>query len=359
MTTWTTVKRAAGCVAIATLALAGGCAGDGAGRAEARGVATAAVAEEVTWRGWPAVRLANDEVEAIVVPAIGRVMSFKLAGSGEGGNVLWTNPQIEGVLPEPGPNWQNFGGDKAWPWPQNARADAEGWPGQNWPPPFPFRGFPYEAELVDGGVVLRLDAGESPFGVEVTRRIRLDGEASLLVETVLDPIGEVAVKAGAWHVTQIEREGSEIVVVGRPNQTLEAATEVGDEAPAQLGRFVQPLPAQGRRGARAVEPLDGGFKAFFNADVLAAGMVREGRGLVYLQEVVVAEGGRDLRDVDRAQVYVAGPSTGEVSAWSELEFAAPVGGDSRLAVRWTLIPTTPHVATDDAAVAELVIGRLD
>src|SRR5438128_9995792 len=70
------------------------------------------------YHGWPeAYRLSNDKVEAVVVPAIGRVMQLKFVDAEEG--PFWENRALDGKLPDTSSNdWGNFGGDKSWPSPQ-------------------------------------------------------------------------------------------------------------------------------------------------------------------------------------------------------------------------------------------------
>ena len=52
-----------------------------------------------------------------MVPRIGRIMQFGFAGE-EG--VFWENRALDGVPAVWNPtNWINFGGDKAWPSPEN------------------------------------------------------------------------------------------------------------------------------------------------------------------------------------------------------------------------------------------------
>jgi hypothetical protein len=59
--------------------------------------ATGVSIAQITHRGWPeSYLLSNGIVEAIVVPAIGRVMQFRLAGDAVG--TLWENHELDGKL---------------------------------------------------------------------------------------------------------------------------------------------------------------------------------------------------------------------------------------------------------------------
>src|SRR5690242_1909803 len=94
--------------------------------------AGAAAIVPIAYRGWPdALRLENAHVEAIVVPAIGRVMSFRFR---DGSNVLWEDPSLSGQSGDPsGKSWINFGGDKTWPSPE---AEWKNYTGRKeWMPP--------------------------------------------------------------------------------------------------------------------------------------------------------------------------------------------------------------------------------
>src|SRR6266481_4539376 len=64
------------------------------------------------YHGWPdSLLLSNGRVEAIIVPAIGRVMQFRFAGESDG--PFWENRALDGIKAEPeSKEWGNFGGDK-------------------------------------------------------------------------------------------------------------------------------------------------------------------------------------------------------------------------------------------------------
>ena len=107
----------------------------------------------VAWHGWPeAIRLSNGVVEAIVVPAIGRIMAFEFVGHPETNPIFlnseWAGKTVADAAPT---TWATFGGDKLWPSPQSE------WPKHNvraWPPDQAFDGDPETAELLPDGVRL-------------------------------------------------------------------------------------------------------------------------------------------------------------------------------------------------------------
>ena len=66
-----------------------------------------------------------------MVPAIGRVMQFRMLDDQSGGP-FWSHPALGPGLAADENGWINFGGDKAWPAPQAAWAAMIG---KGWPPP--------------------------------------------------------------------------------------------------------------------------------------------------------------------------------------------------------------------------------
>ena len=157
--------------------------------------------KRISWHGWPDCYLiANGSVEAVVVPAIGRVMQLRLAGDVEG--AFWENRTLDGQLPAPdSPEWINFGGDKSWPAPQTD------WPkhqGREWPPPVGFDSSPVEAVVGARGVMLTspVDPG---FGIRVTRHVEMDAELPVLrIRTEYRKILGPPVRASVWTITQMQ-----------------------------------------------------------------------------------------------------------------------------------------------------------
>jgi hypothetical protein len=181
----------------------------------------------VSYHGWQdCYLLANGIVEAVVVPAIGRVMQLRLAGATEG--AFWENRALDGQLPPlDSSEWINFGGDKCWPAPQSD------WPhhqGREWPPPVAFDSLPLEASVTERGVVLTspVDLG---FGIQVTRHVELDAEQPVLrIRTEYRKICGDAVKVGVWSITQmLDPERVYMLLPGQP---------------AFAGGFVHLMPAE-------------------------------------------------------------------------------------------------------------------
>ncbi len=306
-----------------------------------------------TYRGWDAYRLSNGTVDAVVVPDIGRIMYYGKTGSGEAGNVLWTNPQLAGQIFDGGDDWQNFGGDKVWPWPQNPKDGFESWVehfGAPWPPPAPFRGVPWQVEVAGSSLVLTQDVAE-PYGVEPVRTITIDERGTgLTITTMFTPVRDDGAEAGAWHITQISRPASTIVALGDNGGDLDPLWMGDDDKTQMLGTMAVGIRDVDGRPATAVVPQSAGAKVGFDAPILAAGMTLQDQAMVFVQEVLETSGDRMTSPRELAQVYISSPDAGELTPWSELEFAAPVGGTSTLSVKWQLIDLDGS-ATDPQAVA--------
>lgn len=102
-----------------------------------------------SWNGFEdSYRISNGNAEVVVVPKLGRVMHYGLAGKA---NVLWVNPRLKlGLYDATG--YRNFGGDKLWPAPQ------KDW---NWPPDAALDGQPWEAEVIPNGIRLKSPLGKT------------------------------------------------------------------------------------------------------------------------------------------------------------------------------------------------------
>src|SRR5262245_48684337 len=99
-----------------------GCADPTPAKEHVSGNAAVPVVTATNYYGWRnALALRTPEAEVVVVPEIGRVMSFRLTA---GENVFWENPALLGrtntwneAAWRQG-EWVNFGGDKTWPAPE-------------------------------------------------------------------------------------------------------------------------------------------------------------------------------------------------------------------------------------------------
>ncbi|MGD0734584.1 MAG: hypothetical protein ABR976_05525 [Terracidiphilus sp.] len=155
----------------------------------------------INWHGWQDCYLmSNGSLEAIVVPAIGRVMQLRLAGDSTG--TLWENRALDGRLHQAGHHqWRNFGGDKCWPAPQSA------WPvnlGCAWPPPIAFDSLPAEVNVKRHEVILRSPV-DAAMGIQVVRHVALDPVRSVMrIRTEFRKLLGSPVTVSIWTITQMQ-----------------------------------------------------------------------------------------------------------------------------------------------------------
>ena len=155
--------------------------------------------EPMTYQGWTnAWRLANQEAEVIVVPEIGRVMSFRFL---QGGNVFWEDRSLAGQRGNwNGKEWINFGGDKTWPAPEANWGQYTG--RKEWMPPPAFDSLPVEGR-VEGQQVILTSPVDLHYGVRTVRRISLFG-SSLRIETRYERVSGEPSKIGIWVISQFK-----------------------------------------------------------------------------------------------------------------------------------------------------------
>lgn len=156
--------------------------------------------ERISYHGWPdCYRIANGCVEAIVVPAVGRLMQFRLAGDEDG--AFWENRALDGLLHDSNSSvWLNFGGDKSWPAPQSAWSGQQG---LDWPPPAGFDSRPMEPAPTDRGVVLTSSV-DPAYGIQVVRTVELAPEQPRMrIKTEFRKVRGNAVRVGIWTITQM------------------------------------------------------------------------------------------------------------------------------------------------------------
>ncbi len=157
---------------------------------------------------WPSVVMSNGAAEVVVVPSIGRVMSFRLAtpnGSGDA-TPFWRNDALLGKAVDPASNvWLNFGGDKTWPAPQSEWLRLAG---RAWPPPVGFDAAINKAELsgtagLGPNQMALVSPVDAKYGIRVRRVITLDEKRPIMtIETTYTKMTGPAVRVSVWVVTQ-------------------------------------------------------------------------------------------------------------------------------------------------------------
>jgi hypothetical protein len=155
---------------------------------------------KTNYHGWPnSYVISNGAVEAIVVPAIGRVMQFKFAGEATG--PFWENRAMDGKHPIPASKeWGNFGGDKTWPAPQ------DDWPKitpRSWPPPVAFDSMPVEAH-VDRDTIRLISPVDPHYGIRTERIISLhESKSEMTIKTTFHKVKGDPRKVSVWIITQL------------------------------------------------------------------------------------------------------------------------------------------------------------
>jgi len=153
------------------------------------------------YHGWnDAIVLSNGRVEAIIVPDIGRVMQFRFVGDPEG--PFWDNRDLYGKMPDSNSkDWQNFGGDKAWPAPQGE------WDKKSpraWPPPVGFDSARNQARI-DDRVVTLVSPVDPNYGIRVLRRVELDLDRPVMkITTTFERISGQPMEVGVWVISQLK-----------------------------------------------------------------------------------------------------------------------------------------------------------
>ena len=185
---------------------------------------------KVNYHGWAdSYALNNGEVEAVIVPVIGRVMQFRFVGKD---GVFFENHSLDGKTPDPvSVDWGNFGGDKSWPSPQ---ADWEKVTKRSWPPPVAFDSMPVQA-TVRGRAVELVSAIDPAYGIREQRRIELAQHGTIMtITTTYEKVRGDPVKVGVWVITQMSEPQRAFIVLPPKSQFAMGYTKLMDVLPAEL-----------------------------------------------------------------------------------------------------------------------------
>ncbi len=157
------------------------------------GECDAAITQE-EFMGRKAFRLSDTASEAIVVPELGRVMSYGLVG---GPNVLYVDEKMQPKTNQ----WANFGGSKTWPAPQNEWATWQKSGG--WPPPHEIDGAPHQYEVLSGGKLKTISPIHPGSGLRAIRVYSFNEKGEFVIEQTLEKWRGGAARHSIWSVTQI------------------------------------------------------------------------------------------------------------------------------------------------------------
>jgi len=304
---------------------------------------------------WPdAIRLSNGQVNLFVVPSIGRVMRF---GYSDAPNVIWTNSKLrprrigetieETQAATTKPTWKNWGGDKAWPWPEDQ------WPlhiCRTWPPPVEVDQMPMSNRLI-GGLGVRMESKPvHGYGVKLVREI------------ALDPADPAATIVTRWETASADLPPSELAAWQITQVPVAAGVTIyGKLAPVGAVIGLNPAPWEGRHaiapGILVIDlPEQHAGKIGLDAATLAwaAGEVL----FVAHSETAVREANR-YRTGERAQVFIQTPPNPQSpSRYAEFEFTSPRkdlarGENPELRVTWRLFRIENGKWTDAEVVKVL------
>lgn len=146
--------------------------------------------EATKWRAFDAFKLSDGRSEAVVVPAIGRVMSFGLTG---GANWLW-NASEESLKAD---GFKNWGGDKLYIAPHSEWLDHSE---KLWPPLPEWDGPAFKSK-VSGEILTIAGPTWKGFGVRLWREFTFKDGALVITNKLEKGKGE-AVRVAAWSLTQ-------------------------------------------------------------------------------------------------------------------------------------------------------------
>ena len=155
---------------------------------------------QITYSGWPdSYLLSNGIVEAIVVPAIGRVMQLRFIGDSAG--TFWENHELHGELHRSASSeWLNFGGEKCWPAPQSTWQLHQD---RAWPPPSGFDPAPMQAIVTEDALELS-SAIDPGWGIQIVRRIELTASQPVLrIQTEDRKLHGPPVEVAIWTIAQM------------------------------------------------------------------------------------------------------------------------------------------------------------
>lgn len=201
------------------------------------------------YAGWDrCFTLSNGRIEALVVPATGRIHQFRRIGQD---SPFWEDPSLHGRHPDPdSAEWLNFGGDKAWPAPQ---ADWPHLTPRAWPPPPAFDAMPVTMSVRRNAAVMTSPV-DPHYGIRVEREIRLEpGTATMTVRTTFEKVEGPPVTVSVWIVTQLRNPVAVFAPIPEPSLFPEGFNrQSGDALPAEL-RVEHPLLSLARDPGRSTK----------------------------------------------------------------------------------------------------------
>ena len=310
----------------------------------------AAIAE-TQYNGFDAWRLCDGKTEAIVVPAIGRVMSFKTES---GKNWLWNATYAKGKTPDYG-GWNNWGGDKTWLSPQAdwKKLGSE----KGWPPPKEWEQSPFQSEVVSGGKLKIWGPVSLVTGLRISRVFYHNDKGEFVIEQTVSQTKGEKLEAGIWSISQID--GSNVDAVFLPKSEI-SDYELGFH---QMDKAARAQPESVLPTLLRITPtLNGAYKIGTDAPRAAIAAVRDGE--VFVQRATRPEGkypdGQEGKSGTSVQLFGQGMAK---LNYLELELLSPIfqfkpGARWTHTVRWSL-HSLPGAEVNDAATHAAINKWLD
>jgi hypothetical protein len=187
---------------------------------------------KTNYQGWQdSYILSNGQVEAVVVPKVGRIMQFRFKG---GESTFWENPQVYGKAPNiKSEEWGSFGagGDKTWPAPQSAWEKITG---RGWPPPATFDSIAVTARVNRSEVTLT-SAIDPFYGIRIYRKITLEPYKPVMnITTTYEKVNGKPQNVSVWIVTQFRDPVAVYAVLPQPSIFPEGYNKQSENLPANL-----------------------------------------------------------------------------------------------------------------------------
>ncbi len=155
--------------------------------------------------GWEAAyQLKNEVAEAVLIPAIGRLVYFSTV---DGQNPFRLDASLLGQIPPAGDPFFNIGGDWLWPVSQ-ARWPAMSEGGSDWPPPPVLADLPWDCSAwmdTTGAKCARLSREYgAPLHIKVVRLFRLEPASSrLVIQQQIERTAASDIPVVLWNISQI------------------------------------------------------------------------------------------------------------------------------------------------------------
>ncbi len=297
------------------------------------------IVTKTNYQGWQdSYILSNGQVEAVIVPKIGRVMQFRFK---DGENTFWENDQISGQAPNPKSlEWDNFGGDKTWPAPQS---EWEQITGRSWPPPATFDSITVTARVNRSEVTL-ISPIDPFYGIRIYRKITLEPHKPVMrITTTYEKVKGQPQNVSVWIVTQLRDPLAVYAALPQPSLFPEGYNKQSENLPANL-------------------KVDNGLLSLTRDRNQSHKIGSDGSTLLWMGEKVSVR-------IDSPRVlgltYPDNNSSAEIytnedpKAYVELEFLSPlktlkVGEKMDLTTTYTLIPRISENAEQEA---RKILGR--